>query len=182
MDVSSFTGPAKDPVSKPQFEGRNVNEVQEISDRKGSDTPYQPASSVSLDVRNHPLQLLLRIVIDRLNEAFPHEARHENISGFQDMELSPDSTAKHISLHAFSLYAPFTASRTLNGQSPEPNELLDDYIDGAIRAIESGFDEAQTMLQNLGVLAGEVERDIETTFLLVQGRLKEFQKNSGQLG
>ena len=180
MDVSSFTGTSKEPAAKPAPEavGRNVNEIREISDRKDSQTPYQQNSSVSLVARDHPLQLLLRVVIDKLNESFPQENRHTNIQNLADEDQSPDKIANLIASHAISLYEPYITSQKNAEKSANKNiqdvkndrELFDVFFDRLISTIENGFDEAQIMLQNLGVLAGEIERDIDTIFLSVQGK------------
>lgn len=169
MDVSSFTGPSKDPVSKTRPEDQNVNEVNEITALK-DESPFEQASSVSLEVRDHPLQLLVRVVIDKLNDAFAHDQQPEKIQGITESDMSPDLAAKKISLHAISLYEPFSSTR----QEENKSDVLDAFIDSLVKAVENGFDEAQTMLQNLGVLVGEVERDIDQTYLYVQGEIKAF--------
>ena len=181
MDVSSFTGTSKEPAAQAAAESvtRNVNEVRQITDRKDSENPYQQNSSVSLVVRDHPLQLLLRVVIDKLNDSFPHETRHSNIQNLAEEDQSPAKIANLISLHAISLYEPFIAAEKNAAKSQVRNiedikddlDLFNSFFDGLIRSIENGFDEAQLMLQNLGVLEGTIERDVDAIFLLIQKKL-----------
>jgi len=176
MDVRSFTGPTTDKFSNPQIEDRNVHSVQHIVDRKESDTPassYTPNSSLSLEVRDHPLQLVLRVVIDKLNETLPHNNEHTVFNGISELDLSPASTAKRIVTHATSLYEPYKLAYSEKHEAI----IFQDFMDNLVKGIELGFDEAQEMLQNLGVLHGEIERDIDNTFSLVQQDLFNFRNS-----
>jgi hypothetical protein len=173
MDVKAFTGPITESVSNPRINDRNVRAVQHIADRKHSDTPTPSSSdsSVSLEVRNHPLQLLLRVVIEKLNETLPHNSEHEVFKGVSDLELSPELTAGHIVAHASVLYGPYKLTHS------EKQEVVNyqDFIDNVVKGIELGFDEAQEILQNLGVLHGEIEHNVDITFALVQKGLLDFR-------
>lgn len=173
MDISSFNGPSKDPVTPIQTDDRNVHAVQHIGDRRESETPDAPVpgSSVSIEIRDHPLQLVLRVVRDKLNEAFPHDIKLENFQGLSEMELTPATTSRSIVAHATSLYEPFK----LIQQNLAEKEMLEAFMDTLIKTIELGFDEAQEILQNLGVLHGETERDLDYTFTLTQRLLIDFR-------
>jgi len=173
VEVTTFTGPAKETVIPSQIDERNVHAVHQIADRKESSSgSYTPTTStVSLEVRDHPLQLVLRVVIQRLNETHPHNDIHKNQQGILELELTPADTARHIVAHAKSLLEPYKNSRQIDDE----NLLIQDFMQGLNSAIEQGFNEAQVILQNLGVLQGTVERDIDNTFELVQNNLLEFR-------
>ncbi len=182
MDVKSFTGPATEPTTHPRTENRNVRAVQHIADRKESDTPtpFSSKSSVSLEVRDHPLQLLLRVVKQKLDESLPHTGNQLNgvqlsdkqtaFKGAFDAELSPDLTARYIITHATLFYEPYKLIHSNQNET----EIFLEFVGKLTNIIELGFDEAQEILQNLGVLHGEISRNINSTFSLVQKNLAEF--------
>lgn len=184
VDVKSFTGPAIEPTTHPQTENRHVRAVQHIADRKESDTPtpFSSKSSVSLEVRDHPLQLLLRVVKQKLDESLPRTGNQLNdiqlgnkqaaFKGTFDTELSPDLTAKYIITHAISFYEPYKLSHNNQNET----EVFLEFVDKLTNIIQLGFDEAQEILQNLGVLHGEISRNIDSTFSLVQKNLVEFHQ------
>ncbi len=185
MDIKSFTGPTTEPTTHLQTEDRNVRAIQHIGDRKESDTatPFSSKSSVSLEVRDHPLALLLRVVKQKLDESFFNSNGDQTNSvqsankqaAFKstfDTELSPDVAAKHIIAHAISFYEPFKLSHSDKNKT----EIFLEFMSKLINLIELGFDEAQEILQNLGVLHGEISRDIDNTFSLVQKNLAELHQ------
>jgi len=186
VDVKAFTGPVTEPTTQHRTETRNVHAVQPVTDRKDSDTPtpFTPGPSVSIGARDHPLQLLVRVVKQKLDDVLPHpdmpanskplEKKQSAFNGSFDIELSPELASKNILTYASTYYEIYKSTHKNKNEAAILNEFTNRLSD----IIEMGFDEARVILQNLEVLHGTVRRDVEYSLVLIQKSLVNFRQTS----
>jgi len=182
VDVKAFTGPVTEPTTQHRTETRNVHAVQPATDRKDSDTPtpFTPGSPVSIGARDHPLQLLVRVVKQKLDDVLPHpdmpvnskplEKKQSAFNSSFDIELSPELASKNILSYASAYYEIYKSTHKNKAA------VLNEFTERLSHIIEIGFDEARGILQNLEVLHGTVLRDVEYSLVLIQKSLVDFRQ------
>ncbi|MFW5443634.1 MAG: DUF5610 domain-containing protein [Methylococcaceae bacterium] len=127
---------------------------------------------VSVSAGNEPMALLYKAAIDSINEVLKAELGENAIQNTYDsgIDVSPELTADRIvsmSLGFFSQY---------RDQNPEMSEeqAATTFTDIISKGIDTGFEEAKTILDGLKVLEGDIASNIGITYDLVQKGLQDF--------
>jgi len=132
----------------------------------------QASMEVSVGAGNEPLALLYKVAIDNINEVLKPEFGENAIQTAYDTELdvSPKATADRIvsmSTAFFSQYQDQHGDLTTE-------EAVKSFAEIIAGGIDKGFAEAKDVLEGLKVLEGEISRNINATYDLVQDGLQDF--------
>lgn len=174
MEITSLTPGSKDPVAHPkeEIEIQNAGAIQPLKNdehaQQQSSTPED--TSLSLHIQHQPLHLLLGAIIARLSEALriEHAPSAAPIPGTYG--LTPESVASRSVNIAINAYTSQSAV--------EQTRPLSDFVVEARRAIDAGFQEAQTLLQQLGGYHTDVAVLYNRVRELIQLRLQEWQQHN----
>ncbi len=130
------------------------------------------SAAVIIGVNDKPLSLVLNSSLEKINEFL---AQHPgNLSIQNDVnygfDINPDATAERIASLSTDCYSDFLQ------QYPDEDEIsvLNRFHDLVSRAVEQGFGEARDILDGLEVLEGQIEKDIDLTYVLLREKLDAF--------
>jgi len=107
----------------------------------------------------------LRAIVGDAREAL-------GLSADAQLDTSPEATATRIADFALNFYDKWREDHT-GGDEDSAREEFASYIGGAI---QQGIEEARGILGALNVLNGDVGKNIDTTWSLIQDRLNAFVK------
>lgn len=174
MDISSLFSINKEPKIELGETGLHVNPVDAvlpIGNRTGSKASHAPPPVISLQTGDHPLQLVIRAVIEKLNELFHTSIHTAHSPEVSELELTPEVSAHHIASFAVTLFMLYKNQHA----AIEQDDLLQQFTDTLYQGLEQGFEEARQVLSNLGVLSEATERNVNICFALTQKYLIELR-------
>ncbi len=149
----------------------NTNHYQQV--KKAQDIAILNAS-ISSGAAENPLDLLYKTAIEEINKqlepAFGENAAQSAYDS--DLDVSPEATAQRIVQGATGFYQAF---KEQNSQL-DNEQSLDKFMSIISSGIETGFEEAKSILDSLKALEGEIETDINSTFDFVQNGLTQFKE------
>lgn len=126
--------------------------------------------TVSISAGNESQQLVLRNVIDKLNEILDDGTGVPALDTASKQDNTPDGTAGRI----VSLSTAFFGSYAK--QHPELSEAdaAASFVELIRGGVEKGFKDARGILDGLGALKGDVAGNIDKTFALVSKGFDDF--------
>ena len=174
MEISQITGAGKDPVA-------NVKEDQQLksigalpavqSVKKDADpqqsTPEQQQAPSFEHLRQEPLQLLLRAVTARLQEAFGVAPAPRPVTPAIEQPLTPELACARILILLGAAFERYQATFS----NPDIATARATFLKTADDALHQGYAETRQLLRNLALLEGEVIHDIDTAISLIQQAL-----------
>jgi len=130
----------------------------------------QASLSVSISAGNEPQQLVLRSVIDRLNELLDDGTGVPALDTASKQDNSPEGTAGRI----VSLSTAFFDAYAAQHPDQDPAETAKSFVEMIRGGVEQGFKDARGILDGLGALQGDVAGNIDKTHELVMKGLDDF--------
>jgi hypothetical protein len=137
----------------------------------------QSSFDVSIKSKNQPLALLLKSAINGINELLQPEFGDNAIQTATSQDNTPTGTAGRIVSLSTGFYDAF--------KRQHPDDNANDVLTNFMTAIRSGFEkganEAQGILNGMGVLNGDIASNIDKTMELVKKGYADFeavQRNS----
>lgn len=130
----------------------------------------QASLTVSISAGNEPQQLVLRSVIDKLNELMDDGSGTSPLDAASKQDNSPEGTAGRIVSMATAFYDAFAAKHPNDDES----ETAASFIDTIRSGVEQGFKDARGILESLSVLQGDVAGNVDKTYDLVMKGLDDF--------
>ena len=174
MEISQITGAGKDPVASPEEDKQlksigalpAVQSVKKDADPQQS-TPEQQQAPSFEHLRQEPLQLLLRAVSARLQEAFGVTPVPHPVTSVIEQALTPELACARILIllgAAFERYqATFSNLDIATARAT--------FLKTAGDALHQGYAETRQLLRNLAMLEGGVIYEIDTAISLIQQAL-----------
>lgn len=154
-------------------------DVPEISQSERSKKQYNAAIlqanyDVSITTKNQPQALVYKAAIDAINKELESELGPNAIQEGYDsgLDVSPEATASRIVSMTTGMFSLYQES------NPELSfkEQVNRFIEIVKSGVDQGFGEAREILDGLGVLEGEIEQNIDSTYELVQKGLDAFRE------
>lgn len=130
----------------------------------------QASLTVSIGAGNEPQQLVLRSVIDKLNELMDDGSGVSALDAASKQDNSPEGTAGRIVSLATAFYDAFAAKHPNDDES----ETAASFIETIRSGVEQGFKDARGILEGLSVLQGDVAGNVDKTYDLVMKGLDDF--------
>ncbi|MEQ1438224.1 DUF5610 domain-containing protein [Fontimonas sp. SYSU GA230001] len=130
------------------------------------------SEQAAISAGNEPLALLFRSAIEQINEALKPTLGENAIQNAMNQDNSPEGTAGRIVALSTGF---FEAFKQQHGNEPE-DEVLKKFMETIRSGFEKGFNEAKTILEGLGVFAGDIAAGINRTYELVQQGYAAFEK------
>lgn len=180
MEISQITGAGKDPAAnvkeEPQLKSIGavpaVQPVKKDADPQQS-TPEQQQTPSFEHLRQEPLQLLLRAVTARLQEAFGVTPAARPVTSAIEQPLTPELTCARILILLGAAFERHQATfSNLDSATAKAT-----FLKTAGDALHQGYDETCQLLRNLAMLEGGVLHDIDTTISLTQQALSAFSNH-----
>lgn len=136
------------------------------------------ASEASVSAGDKPLALVLKTALEGINKALQETMGDNAIQKSYDagVDVTPKATANRI----VSLSTAFFAKYQEKHPDMSQKEALSSFTDIISGGIDTGFDDARKILDGLGVLKGDIAKNIDKTYSLVQEGLKSFVDNYGK--
>jgi len=131
----------------------------------------QASLDVSIGSQNEPLALLYKTAIDSLNKALQTDLGDNAIENAAGQDNTPEGTAGRIVALSTGFFAAFKEKYA--GKSED--ELLQGFMNTIRSGFEQGFKEAKDILKGLGVLNGDIAKNIDKTYELVQKGYADFE-------
>lgn len=131
----------------------------------------QASLDVSISSQNEPLALLYKTAIDSLNKALQTDLGDNAIENAAGQDNTPEGTAGRIVSLSTAFFAAFKEKYA--GKSED--ELLQGFMNTIRTGFEQGFKEAKDILKGLGVLNGDIAKNIDRTYELVQKGYADFE-------
>jgi hypothetical protein len=133
----------------------------------------QTSLNVAISAGNDPLALLLRSAINGINEELAPTLGKDAIqNAAASQDNSPEATAGRIINLSTAFYDAYRQQKGLDDSEATRKQFID-VIQGGF---EKGFKEAQSVLEGLKVLGGEVAAGIDKTYALVLKGYQDFIK------
>ncbi|WP_286239534.1 DUF5610 domain-containing protein [Neptuniibacter halophilus] len=185
-DGSRPLGKAVSEAAHAKNEARKAGPVEEVGEIPEAPADVQQdqaiieatvGSDVTLSASNEPVKLTVSAVIANLNEVLAPDLGPQAIEAAYDAQLdvSPEATADRIVSLTTAMFSAYqTANPDLEGAA-----LVDQFVDVIAGGIEQGFSEARTILDDMGVLEGDIASNIDSTFDLVMQGLEKFREENG---
>lgn len=136
-------------------------------------TIIQFSLDVSISTRNQPLALLLKTAIAGINEQLKPEFGDNAIEAAS--ASVQDNSAAGTAARIVSLSTGFFEAYKAQHPDESPDEALTNFMATIRKGFETGYGEAQKILQGLGVLQGDLASDIEKTYSLVTAGYADFE-------
>lgn len=131
----------------------------------------QTSLNVAINAGNEPMALLLKSAINGINEELqPSMGKDAIQNAAATQDNSAEATAGRILSLSTGFYEAYREQNKLE-DNPESRAQFVEVIRGGF---EKGFKEAQSVLQDLKVLGGEVAAGIDKTFALVMQGYDDF--------
>lgn len=130
----------------------------------------QASLTVSIGAGNEPQQLVLRSVVDRLNEMLDDGSGIPVLDTASQQDNTPHGTAGRIVGLSTAFYEAYAAQHP----GEDPASTAASFVDVIRSGVEKGFADAKHILQGLGALQGDVADNIEKTYALVMKGLDDF--------
>jgi hypothetical protein len=130
----------------------------------------QASLSVSISAGNEPQQLVLRSVIDRLNELLDDGTGVPALDTASKQDNSPDGTAGRILSQSTAFFDAYAAQHPGEDEATTAKSFVDMIRGG----VEQGFKDARGILEGLSALQGDVASNIDKTYELVMKGLDDF--------
>jgi hypothetical protein len=131
----------------------------------------QSSFDVSIKSKNQPLALLLKSAINGINELLQPEFGDNAIQTATSQDNTPIGTAGRIVSLSTGFYEAF--------KRQHPDENANDVLTNFMTTIRSGFEkganEAQGILNGMGVLNGDIVSNIDKTIELVKKGYVDFE-------
>ena len=123
---------------------------------------------------NNPMQLLYKTAIEEINKQLASDGSENSIQATYESEIdvSPEATAHRI---VQSSTAFFQAFKEQNSELSD-EESLNEFLSVINSGINTGFDDAKSILESLSVLEGAIESNIALTYDFVQQGLNSFKE------
>jgi hypothetical protein len=130
----------------------------------------QASLTVSISAGNESQQLVLRSVIDKLNEMLDDGSGVPALDTAAKQDNTPDGTAGRIVSMSTAFFGSYAK------QHPELSEAdaAASFVELIRGGVEQGFKEARGILDGLGALQGDVAGNIDKTFELVSKGFDDF--------
>jgi hypothetical protein len=130
----------------------------------------QASLSVSISAGNEPQQLVLRSVIDRLNELLDDGTGVPALDTASKQDNSPAGTAGRIVSLSTAFFDAYAAQHPGEDEAATAKSFVDMIRGG----VEQGFKDARGILEGLSALQGDVAGNIDKTYELVMKGLDDF--------
>ncbi len=177
-------------IAEKETKGSQVSEMtpqQNIGALKGSTASIvkkqmnaqilKAASEASISAGDKPLALVLKTALEGINKALQETMGDNAIQKSYEagIDVTPEATADRI----VSLSTAFFGQYQEKHPDMSQQEALKSFTDIIRGGIDTGFDDARKILDGLGVLKGDIAKNIDKTYRLVQEGLKSFVENYG---
>jgi len=178
---------AKDKVSKEsQISGvaqqKNTEKLKgsaaSIAKKQMNAQILKAASEASISAGDKPLALVLKTALEGVNKALQATMGDNAIQ--KSYEAGVDVTPKATADRIVSLSTAFFGKYQEKHPDMSQQEALKSFTDIISGGIDTGFDDARKILKGLGVLKGDIAKNIDKTYSLVQEGLKSFVDNYGK--
>lgn len=130
------------------------------------------SEQASINAGNEPLALLFRSAIEQLNEMLAPTLGENAIQNAMNQDNTPEGTASRIVSLSTGFYEAF---KEQHGDEAEA-DVLQKFMETIRSGFEKGFREAESILQGLGVLDGEIAAGINRTYELVLEGYARFEQ------
>jgi hypothetical protein len=130
----------------------------------------QTSLSVSISAGNEPQQLVLRSVVDRLNELLDDGTGVPALDTAAKQDNSPEGTAGRI----VSLSTAFFDAYKTQHPGVDEADAAKSFVEIIRGGVEEGFKDARGILESLSALQGDVATNIDKTYELVMKGLDDF--------
>jgi len=136
------------------------------------------ASEASISAGDKPLALVLKTALEGVNKALQKTMGDNAIQKSYDagVDVTPKATADRI----VSLSTAFFGKYQEKHPDMSQQEALKSFTDIISGGIDTGFSDARKILEGLGVLKGDIAKNIDKTYSLVQEGLNSFVENYGK--
>lgn len=148
----------------PKFNVHNFGSAHLQGESSGSSPEALNRSKVS------PQQLVDLHVIDKLEKALNIEKL--SLKGLETEDFSPQAVADRILTSVKQAFGRF--------QQSQPERDRDEFFSQVRDGLEKGFAEAKDMLDNLGVLQGQIAANVDKTYDLTLQGLDDLQSGSSE--
>jgi len=178
---------AKDKVSKEsQISGvaqqKNTEKLKgsaaSIAKKQMNAQILKAASEASISAGDKPLALVLKTALEGVNKALQATMGDNAIQ--KSYEAGVDVTPKATADRIVSLSTAFFGKYQEKHPDMSQQEALKSFTDIISGGIDTGFSDARKILEGLGVLKGDIAKNIDKTYSLVQEGLKYFVDNYGK--
>ncbi|WP_184415068.1 DUF5610 domain-containing protein [Rhodocyclus tenuis] len=139
----------------------------------------QMSLDVSISTKNQPLTLLLKTAIAGINDQLKPEFGENAIEAAS--ASGQDNSAAGTAGRIVSLSTGFFEAYKAQHPDESADEALTNFMATIRKGFETGYGEAQKILQGLGVLQGDLASDIEKTYSLVTAGYADFEAAQRQL-
>ncbi|QEI06027.1 hypothetical protein FXN63_09400 [Pigmentiphaga aceris] len=130
----------------------------------------QASLTVSISAGNESQQLVLRNVVDKLNELLDDGSGIPALQTASQQDNSPEGTAGRIVSLATGFYEAFAKKHP----NADESETAAAFMETIRSGIEQGFKDARGILEGLSALQGDVASNVDKTYELVMKGLDEF--------
>lgn len=172
--------PGLEQASRDKVAGDNGNKVKEVESpataiakarASANSAIVQTQLNVALNSGNDPLALVLKAAITGINEALePTMGKDAIQNAAASQDNSAEATAGRILSLSTAFYGAYLAQNELEDNAASREQFI-----GVIRGgFETGFKEAQDVLDGLKVLGGDVATQIDKTYGLVMKGYDDF--------
>lgn len=126
----------------------------------------------SKTIGDQPLSLLFKTALQGINEALKEGGVERSAEEIYEsgLDFSPEATAERIVTLSTQLLGSYREQHPEMGEK----ESLTSFVDIISGGIDQGFAEAKDILDSLNVLNGEIAKNIDKTYELVQEGLQSF--------
>ncbi|QTH62857.1 DUF5610 domain-containing protein [Psychrosphaera ytuae] len=166
FDPSQFNKLQNRPASASQqdFSERSQNQVSQRN----------PVSTVTLSGQQvSSFSLFQKTVIKKLEQALPN---NRGTSAEQIQQAQSDARERRADVASSNILNFIGARLKLDAQNGATPEQLESRLEAALKGYESGFDEANGILSDMGLMSDDVEADVNLTNSKVRQGLAELTK------
>jgi len=149
---------------------KTAGEIQARSKALLNTQIVQASLTVSISAGNEPQQLVLRSVVDRLNEILDDGSGIPALETASQQDNSPEGTAGRIVNLSTAFYSAYAAQHP----GEDPTATAASFVEVIRKGVEEGFKDAKGILEGLGALQGGIADNIEKTYELVMKGLDDF--------
>lgn len=125
------------------------------------------------NIANESMALLYTIVIEDINTVLEVQFGSKPINSTYNsrIDASPDETADKVVSSSIAFFTDYYQ------QHPDLTEVkaAGVYVDGLTLGVDKGFSEVRNILDELKVLEGDIERNIDATYDFIQVGLQAFE-------
>lgn len=148
---------------------------QDFSERSQSQVSQRnPVSTVTLSGQQvSSFSLFQKTVIKKLEQALPN---NRGTSAEQIQQAQSDARERRADVASSNILNFIGARLKLDAQNGATPEQLESRLEAALKGYESGFDEANGILSDMGLMSDDVEADVNLTNSKVRQGLAELTK------